>query len=122
MWPSQGRRVKRSEITSRFGTGVFRRLRSSRLIAPDKNTALVSKHERRALIDKLRIDKLRIDKLRRTYKLLKVKRIQGKPVERYQEQQDQLASLWRKKVESVSLITPDGDIFNSPLQTEVLPL
>ena len=81
--------MKRSEITSRFGTGVFRRLCSSRLIAPDKNTALVSKHERRALIDrlridKLRIDKLRIDKLRRTYKLLKVKRIQGKPVERYQ--------------------------------------
>ena len=76
-----------------------------------ENTALVSKYERRALFDKLR----------RTHKLLKVKRIQGKPVERYQEQQNQLASLWRKKVESVSLITPDGDIFNSPLQTEVLP-
>ena len=43
------------------------------------NTALVSKHERQALIDKLR----------RTRKLLKAKRIQDKPLEAYQGYQEQ---------------------------------
>ena len=43
------------------------------------NTALVSEHERQALIDKLR----------RTRKLLKAKRIQDKPLEAYQGYQEQ---------------------------------
>ena len=66
------------------------------------NTALVSEHERQALIDKLR----------RTRKLLKAKRIQDKPLEAYQGYQEQenaenkLASLWRKKVVSLALIPP----------------
>ena len=79
-----------------------------------ENTALVSKHERQALIDKLR----------RTRKLMKAKRIQDKPVEGYQgyqEQENKLASLWREKVVSLSLIPPDEDIFSSLPQIEVLP-
>ena len=62
-----------------------------------ENTALVSKHERQALIDKLR----------RTRKLFQAKRIQDKPVggyQGYQEQENKLASLWREKVVSLSLI------------------
>ena len=64
------------------------------------NTALVSKHERQALIDKMR-------------KFLKAKRNQDKPLEAYQGYQEQenaenkLASLWRKKVVSLALIPPD---------------
>ena len=79
-----------------------------------ENTALVSKHERQALIDKLR----------RTRKLMKAKRIQDKPLEGYQgyqEQENKLASLWREKVVSLSLIPPDEDIFSSLPQIEVLP-
>ena len=67
------------------------------------NTALVSEHERQALIDKLC----------RTRRLLKAKPIQDKPLEAYQGYQEQenaenkLASLWRKKVVSLALIPPD---------------
>ena len=63
------------------------------------NTALVSKHERQALIDKMR-------------KFLKAKRNQDKPLEAHQGYQEQknaenkLASLWRKKVVSLALIPP----------------
>lgn len=62
------------------------------LMAPlsTENVALVTKNERRALFDKLRS----------VQKILKAKQLQGKP-EGYR---GQLASVWRKKVESVSLV------------------
>ena len=59
------------------------------------NTALVSKHERQALLDKLR----------RAAKILKAKKRQGESVDEYEEK---LESLWLTNVESVSLIPPRG--------------
>jgi hypothetical protein len=60
-----------------------------------ENTALVSKQERQALLDKLR----------RAAKILKAKKRQGESVDEYEEK---LQSLWLTKVESVSLIPPRG--------------
>lgn len=58
-----------------------------------ENTALVSKQERQALLDKLR----------RALKILKPKKRQGERVNEYEEK---LQSLWLTEVESVSLIPP----------------
>ena len=60
-----------------------------------ENTALVSKQERQALLDKLR----------RALKILKPKKRQGERVNEYEEK---LQSLWLTEVESVSLIPPRG--------------
>jgi hypothetical protein len=60
-----------------------------------ENTALVSKQERQALLDKLR----------RASKILKPEKRQGESVNEYDEK---LQSLWLTEVESVSLIPPRG--------------
>jgi hypothetical protein len=60
-----------------------------------ENTALVSKQERQAVLDKLR----------RAAKILKAKTRQGESVHEYEEK---LQSLWLTEVESVSLIPPRG--------------